>query len=70
MANITLTITINTDNESFKGNPGREAARILRESVEKIIPTVVKCDIGDYENRKPLDTNGNSVGKITLTIEE
>lgn len=58
-----LTITINTDNDSFKPAPQLEVARILADLSEKAEEAV---SLRDMNGRKVMDENGNSVGKISV----
>ena len=53
-----FTVTIETDNEAFSRNKGREVARILRRIAERL-------ERGE-DSGKAMDLNGNSVGKFEL----
>ncbi len=57
-----ITITINTDNEAFVGQPKEEVRRILGELFKPgggLLRT--------WDGRKLLDVNGNTVGKVEIT---
>ena len=56
-----FTLRIDTENEAFEGNPGKEIARLLRKAA-----TEAESQVYDYsilERRVIMDTNGNRVGE-------
>ena len=60
---MTITITINTDNEAFKdeyGEPWTEVSRILRELAKN-------AGLLERVTTKVLDINGNTVGAVTVS---
>ena len=54
----TFTLTIDTANDAFTGDPTAEVARILREATRRVV-------IGVTEGRLK-DANGNTVGTFSL----
>lgn len=58
---MTITITIDCDNDAFQPRPGREIRRIL-EHAARVLQTTY--DRGDM---KLLDSNGNTCGKVTVS---
>ena len=60
-----ITITINTDNAAFEGNPAPEVARILHTLAQDI-------DAQDDAvlRRRLRDLNGNTVGAYTVDVPE
>ena len=60
MGDSTFTLTINTSNEVFEGNPEVEVARILND---------ISNNLEYTESKKILDVNGNVVGKYGFGFE-
>lgn len=58
--NKNLSLTINLENAAFADYPAREVADILQKLINKI-------DSGGLNNYVLLDSDGNGVGKVTLT---
>ena len=57
-----LTITIETENDAFSPNVGREVSRIIRENESGLILGLHNAiDGGEFPLR---DLNGNTVGRI------
>jgi len=64
---VKLLIEMDMDNAAFEGNPGWEAARILRRRLVNI-ETINANDAGTVF---PLmDANGNRVGQITVLSDD
>lgn len=61
-----ITITINTDNDTFGNEPTHEVSRILRELVNKVDAT---NDVPHLDRWPLRDYNGNVVGRVTITTE-
>jgi len=61
---MTLTLTIDMDNEAFQdGNAGNEVARILQKVAAEFE------EVGHPQFRRLYDYNGNRVGEITVAQE-
>ena len=60
----TITITINTDNAAFEDDPWSETADILESIAQNF------RDDRDLQYDKVRDSNGNTVGIITMEDEE
>lgn len=60
---MTLTITIDMDNDAFADDNGRETSRILRELSSRVKDWTLEA--GDY--KKIRDINGNTVGSLSVS---
>lgn len=58
---MTVTITINCDNDAFDNDPTWEVARILRDTANKVEGS------GTMRGFNLRDRNGNTVGKVAVT---
>lgn len=56
-----ITITINTDNAAFEGDPGVELSRILTQLAQEFEQTT------NPHSGKICDINGNTVGKVEVS---
>jgi DNA polymerase II large subunit len=59
----TMTITIDTGNDAFKGSRSAEIARILRDYADRLVQW------GNIENTQLYDINGNNVGEVVFAAE-
>ncbi len=60
---MTLTITIECDNDAFQPRPAREVGRLLKQ----LRATFHMWPAADWDGLKLLDENGNTVGRVTVT---
>lgn len=65
MVSYNITVTINTANDAFKGCAVHEIERCLMSAARKI----KEDGLTDGAIRKLLDTNGNTVGLVSIERE-
>ncbi len=67
--NITITITINTDNEAFADdNLGVEQEGSMLETARILEKVAARFAAGSWPMDGPImDVNGNTVGRVTVT---
>jgi hypothetical protein len=61
---MTITITIQTDNEAFQPDPAAEVARILN---KYFVDPLDRVDLEYITGLKLRDINGNTVGSVSIT---
>lgn len=61
-------IELRTSNLAFEVHPGNELCRILRD-LSQVVLTQYETDITGLDGYHLLDSNGNGVGKVTITKE-